>query len=96
MQKQNLSPLEFKEELIKLAKGKTDRLMLNAGRGNLNFLAIAPRYAFLRLGDFAIKESERSYSYLDNLFGGLSEKKALLRGLIITLYLMKTKKVLIF
>ena len=78
MSKQNLSPFEFKEELIKLAQNKTDHLMLNAGRGNPNFLATIPRYAFLRLGDFAIKESERSYSYLDNLFGGLPEKKGIL------------------
>ncbi|MED7787750.1 bifunctional aspartate transaminase/aspartate 4-decarboxylase [Francisella sp. 19X1-34] len=74
----HLSPFEFKEELIKLAENKTDRLMLNAGRGNPNFLATAPRHAFLRLGDFAIKESERSYSYLDGLFGGLPEKKGIL------------------
>ncbi|API86188.1 bifunctional aspartate transaminase/aspartate 4-decarboxylase [Francisella uliginis] len=78
MSKQNLSPFEFKEDLIKLAKSKTDRLMLNAGRGNPNFLATSPRHAFLRLGDFAIKESERSYSYLDNIFGGLPEKKGIL------------------
>lgn len=49
MSKQNLSPFEFKEDLIKLAKSKTDRLMLNAGRGNPNFLATSPRHAFYAL-----------------------------------------------
>lgn len=78
MSQQDLSPFEFKDELIKLATSKADRLMLNAGRGNPNFLATIPRHAFLRLGDFALKESERSYSYLDNIFGGLPEKKGML------------------
>lgn len=37
MSQQDLSPFEFKDELIKLATSKADRLMLNAGRGNPNF-----------------------------------------------------------
>ncbi|MWZ25697.1 bifunctional aspartate transaminase/aspartate 4-decarboxylase [Francisella tularensis] len=77
MSQQDLSPFEFKDELIKLATSKADRLMLNAGRGNPNFLATIPRHAFLRLGDFALRESERSYSYLNNVFGGLPEKKGI-------------------
>lgn len=32
-----LSPFELKDELIALAQSKTDRIMLNAGRGNPNF-----------------------------------------------------------
>ncbi|MDE5020705.1 bifunctional aspartate transaminase/aspartate 4-decarboxylase, partial [Francisella tularensis subsp. holarctica] len=35
------------------------------------------RHAFLRLGDFALRESERSYSYLNKVFGGLPEKKGI-------------------
>lgn len=50
MSQQDLSPFEFKDELIKLATSKADRLMLNAGRGNPNFLATIPRYAFYVLG----------------------------------------------
>jgi aspartate 4-decarboxylase len=73
-----LSPFEFKDELIKLATSNHDQLMLNAGRGNPNFLATLPRHAFLRLGDFALHESERSYSYLSAGFGGMPEKKDLL------------------
>ncbi|EPG4835953.1 hypothetical protein P4E27_003859, partial [Acinetobacter baumannii] len=41
-----LSPFELKDNLIELAQSKTDRMMLNAGRGNPNFLATIPRRAF--------------------------------------------------
>ena len=68
-----LSPFELKDELIKIASSDAQRLMLNAGRGNPNFLATLPRWAFLSLGDFAMRETERSYSYLDSGFGGLPE-----------------------
>ena len=72
-----LSPFEFKDELIRMASSQADRTMHNAGRGNPNFLATAPRHAFLRLGDFALKESERSYSFLDGHFGGAPEKEGI-------------------
>jgi aspartate 4-decarboxylase len=68
-----LSPFELKDQLIDVASSDAQRLMLNAGRGNPNFLATLPRWAFLSLGDFALRESERSYSYLDSGFGGLPE-----------------------
>jgi aspartate 4-decarboxylase len=66
-----LSPFELKDELIKLASGKENRLMLNAGRGNPNFLATLPRRAFFRLGLFATAEAELSYSSMPNGIGGL-------------------------
>lgn len=66
-----LSPFELKDELIKLASGKANRLMLNAGRGNPNFLATLPRRAFFRLGLFAVAEADLSYSYMPNGVGGL-------------------------
>ena len=68
-----LSPFELKDELIAIATSDAQKLMLNAGRGNPNFLATLPRWAFLSLGDFALREAERSYSYLDSGFGGLPE-----------------------
>jgi aspartate 4-decarboxylase len=68
-----LSPFELKDQLMKIASSDAQRLMLNAGRGNPNFLATLPRWAFLSLGDFAMREAERSYSYLDSGFGGLPE-----------------------
>lgn len=65
-----LSPFELKDKLIEIASSDAQRMMLNAGRGNPNFLATLPRRAFLRLGEFAIEEAERSYSYLNQGFGG--------------------------
>ncbi|MFD1745508.1 bifunctional aspartate transaminase/aspartate 4-decarboxylase [Rhizobium helianthi] len=67
-----LSPFELKDELIKLASGKANRMMLNAGRGNPNFLATLPRRAFFRLGLFAATEAELSYSYMPHGVGGLA------------------------
>ncbi|RYF28069.1 MAG: bifunctional aspartate transaminase/aspartate 4-decarboxylase [Comamonadaceae bacterium] len=66
-----LSPFELKDELITLASSKADKAMLNAGRGNPNFLATLPRRAFFRLGLFAATESELSYSYMHSGIGGL-------------------------
>lgn len=67
----SLSPFELKDALIELASGKPDRIMLNAGRGNPNFLATLPRRAFWRLGLFATEEAELSYSYLPHGIGGI-------------------------
>ena len=74
-----LSPFELKDQLIAIASSDSQRLMLNAGRGNPNFLATLPRWAFLSLGDFALREAERSYSYLDSGFGGLPEHDGIVR-----------------
>ncbi|WP_019938320.1 bifunctional aspartate transaminase/aspartate 4-decarboxylase [Bordetella sp. FB-8] len=70
----NLSPFELKDQLIQAATSDAQRLMLNAGRGNPNFLAILPRLAFLSMGEFAMQEAQRSYSYLNSGFGGLPER----------------------
>ena len=66
-----LSPFELKDELIKLASARENRTMLNAGRGNPNFMATLPRRAFFRLGLFAAAEAELSYSYMQKWIGGL-------------------------
>ncbi|WP_423192796.1 bifunctional aspartate transaminase/aspartate 4-decarboxylase [Cupriavidus sp. H18C2] len=71
---ENLSPFELKDELIKLAGRATNRLMLNAGRGNPNFLATVPRHGFWQLGLFAMIESERSFSYLTAGVGGFPRR----------------------
>lgn len=73
-----LSPFELKDRLISIASSDSQRLMLNAGRGNPNFLATLPRRAFLRLGDFAMQEAERSYSYLDSGLGGMPSRNGVL------------------
>ena len=69
----DLSPFELKDKLIEVAQTVPDRTLLDAGRGNPNFLATLPRRAFLRLGDFALEESERTYSYLNGGFGGIPD-----------------------
>src|SRR5450830_1113947 len=74
-----LSPFELKDKLIEIATSDAQRLMLNAGRGNPNFLATLPRWAFLSLGDFAMHEAERSYSYLNSGFGGLPEHEGIVQ-----------------
>ncbi|MRG57204.1 bifunctional aspartate transaminase/aspartate 4-decarboxylase [Phyllobacterium sp. SYP-B3895] len=66
-----LSPFELKDALIQVASSKENRLILNAGRGNPNFLATLPRRAFFRLGLFAVAEAELSFSYMENGVGGL-------------------------
>ncbi|NJF24463.1 bifunctional aspartate transaminase/aspartate 4-decarboxylase [Thermococcus sp. Bubb.Bath] len=71
---EELSPFEFKELLIKLAEKKSERMMLNAGRGNPNFLALEPRYAHIQLGKFALSEAERHFGYMGELIGGQCEK----------------------
>lgn len=78
-QYRDLSPFELKDKLIAIASSDTQRLMLNAGRGNPNFLATLPRWAFLSLGDFSMREAERSYSYLDSGFGGLPERAGMVQ-----------------
>lgn len=65
----NLSPFELKDVLISVASGKSNRIMLNAGRGNPNFLATTPRQAFFQLGLFATAEAELSLSYLEQQLG---------------------------
>ena len=74
-----LSPFELKDQLIAIASSDSQRMMLNAGRGNPNFLATLPRWAFLSLGDFAMREAERSYSYLNSGFGGLPEHEGIVQ-----------------
>ncbi|MEM9728420.1 MAG: bifunctional aspartate transaminase/aspartate 4-decarboxylase [Myxococcota bacterium] len=73
----SLSPFELKDKLIDVATTESQKMMLNAGRGNPNFLATLPRRAFLKLGEFSIEESERSYSYLSSGFGGLPDAEGI-------------------
>jgi aspartate 4-decarboxylase len=57
-----LSPFELKDYLIKLAKSNEQQstaMMLNAGRGNPNWIATEAREAFFLLGTFALAEGRR-------------------------------------
>ncbi|MBU1037854.1 MAG: bifunctional aspartate transaminase/aspartate 4-decarboxylase [Candidatus Omnitrophica bacterium] len=57
---ESLSPFELKNKLISMARTHRERIMLNAGRGNPNWVAIAPREGFFQFGIFALSESQRS------------------------------------
>jgi aspartate 4-decarboxylase len=74
-----LSPFELKNKLVELAKHRGERMMLNAGRGNPNWLALAPRAAFFRLGEFALAESQRVALGPDT--GGLPKKRGIAQRL---------------
>lgn len=61
---EQISPFEFKNKLISLAKDheqKSTWALLNAGRGNPNWIAATPREAFFSLGKFAVEESRRTW-----------------------------------
>jgi len=70
-----LSPFELKNKLIDMAKTHQERMMLNAGRGNPNWVAITPRYGFFQLGIFALEESQRK-PHRPNL-GGVAMKEGI-------------------
>ena len=73
-----LSPFELKNFLIETATRVSGQFMLNAGRGNPNFLATEPRYGFMQLLQFALGESSRSFSYMPEGVGGFPEKDGLM------------------
>ncbi|MFE6225265.1 MULTISPECIES: bifunctional aspartate transaminase/aspartate 4-decarboxylase [unclassified Streptomyces] len=78
-----LSPFELKDKFITLAqaaqadrpgqKDKSSVQMLNAGRGNPNWIATSPREAFYALGYFSLAESRRVWTADD--LGGMPELK---------------------
>jgi len=55
-----LSPFELKNKLIALASEHSERTLLNAARGNPNWIALEPRHAFMQLGLFALEESAKA------------------------------------
>lgn len=70
---QGLGPFELKNKLVELAKHRGERLMLNAGRGNPNWIALEPRAAYFHLGEFAVGEARQVA--LGPGFGGLPRKR---------------------
>jgi len=72
---EKLSPFELKDKLIHLAREssrKSARAMLNAGRGNPNWIATTPRNAFFTLGNFAVQESKSVWDRPD--LGGMPQQ----------------------
>jgi aspartate 4-decarboxylase len=75
---EKLSPFELKDKLIKLATDQaraSTRAMLNAGRGNPNWIATTPREAFFALGQFGIEESKRAWDEPD--LGGMPQRQGI-------------------
>jgi aspartate 4-decarboxylase len=71
-----LSPFELKDKLIALAaegERESDAQMLNAGRGNPNWISTTPREAFGTLLHFALDESRRRIKDLPDA-GHMPEK----------------------
>lgn len=72
---QHLSPFELKARLLSIAAESAQRsgtAMLDAGRGNPNWIATTPRAAFFLLGQLALSEAERVWHEHD--FGGMSQR----------------------
>lgn len=79
---EKLSPFELKDKLIRLAEDtarQSAQTMLNAGRGNPNWIATTPRQAFFTLGTFAIEDSKRGWDEPD--LGGMAQKAGIAKRL---------------
>jgi aspartate 4-decarboxylase len=73
-----ISPFELKDKLISLAeesKKSSTQSLLDAGRGNPNWIAATPREAFFTFGQFAIEESRRVWS--ENDLAGMPQKEGI-------------------
>ncbi|RBL90026.1 aspartate 4-decarboxylase [Chitinophaga flava] len=69
---ESLSPFQLKDNLIKLAQEESRQsttVMLNAGRGNPNWIATTPREAFFTLGLFGLEECRRAMDSTEGLAG---------------------------
>ncbi|MBR3920132.1 MAG: aspartate 4-decarboxylase, partial [Clostridia bacterium] len=69
---EKISPFELKDRLIQLAGEsirKMTRTMLNAGRGNPNWVATVPREAFFAMGRFSLDECRLDWEYTEGLAG---------------------------
>ncbi|HXL93748.1 MAG TPA: bifunctional aspartate transaminase/aspartate 4-decarboxylase [Streptosporangiaceae bacterium] len=81
---ESLSPFELKDTLIKLAGANVEReavTMLNAGRGNPNWVATEPREAFFLLGKFALAESLLAWDEWPGV-GGMPSKTGISKRLV--------------
>lgn len=75
-QMSKISPFELKNRLINMADESVRKLahtMLNAGRGNPNWIATSPREAFFTLGLFGLEECRLTFN-LPEGFAGLPQK----------------------
>lgn len=73
-----ISPFEFKDKLIELAKYSstlTNNPLLDAGRGNPNWTAATPREAFFTFGQFAVSETRLNWNLGD--LAGMPDKEGI-------------------
>lgn len=73
----DMSPFEVKNLLVSYAEEdekQSAATLLNAGRGNPNWIATEPRSAFFLLGKFAIEESERTMNVPPVGLAGMPKK----------------------
>lgn len=73
---EKISPFELKNRLIEMADDSVKKMahvMLNAGRGNPNWIATEPREAFFVLGTFGIEECRRVMNMPEGI-AGIPEK----------------------
>ena len=75
-----VSPFEFKDKLIKLAKLNKSNVILDAGRGNPNWTAATPRQAFFTFGQFAVLETQRTLCIGD--LAGMPQKDGIAKRLL--------------
>lgn len=76
---EKMSPFEIKDTLISIASNDqraATSTLLNAGRGNPNWIATAPRDAFFLLGQWAVQEA-RDETYMKPGIAGLPESKGI-------------------
>lgn len=67
---ETISPFELKNKLIEMADESIKKMahtMLNAGRGNPNWIATEPREAFFLLGKFGLCECRRVHPWKKEL-----------------------------
>ncbi|MEC5386567.1 aspartate 4-decarboxylase [Uliginosibacterium sp. H3] len=87
-----LSPFELKDNLIHLAKDTaliSTATMLNAGRGNPNWVATEPREAFFLLGRFALGECRRIRD--DKILAGMPARQGIAQRFELFLDLNRTE-----
>lgn len=71
-----ISPFELKDNLISYAKETKvsgTHSLLDAGRGNPNWTAAAPREAYFTFGQFAVEETKRTWT--DGDLAGMPQKE---------------------
>lgn len=73
-----ISPFEFKNKLINLAERQREKsvhALLDAGRGNPNWISATPREAFFYFGIFAVEETRRVWN--DGDLAGMPRKEGI-------------------